>query len=217
MKRSLVVIPFSVDTKTFRPGDKPAELLESLRLSRDAPIALFVGALDRAHYFKGLDLLLEVWKDVSGHLIVVGTGAEQKKYEMLAQTLRISERVHWLGGVDDQTLADCYRLADIVIMPSIDRSEAFGLIALEAMTSGRAVIASRLPGVSSLVRDGETGILVEPKNRDALKQTIIKLLSDKELCERYGQAARTRAVDEYSEDHVGKKLDELFLRVKSGI
>ena len=97
--------------------------------------------------------------------MVGGDGEWRTEYEAQARA-SLGDRVRFVGDVADETLPDYYRAADALALPSIDRTEAFGLVLLEALACGTPVVASRLPGVRTLVDDGRTGFLVDPGDLD---------------------------------------------------
>ncbi|MEK9183204.1 MAG: glycosyltransferase [Patescibacteria group bacterium] len=138
---------------------------------------LFVGALDKAHYFKGVDILLEAMKGLKYKLVIVGDGDLRGYYEAKAKKLGLGDCVIFAGRVNNDELPRYYQSADVFVLPSIDKSEAYGLVLLEAMTHGLPVIASNLPGVRSLV-GAERGLLIEPGNRDDLTRALREILSD---------------------------------------
>lgn len=161
-----VALPNGVDVRRFTPGPQPARLLERYRLA-GRNVALFVGVLDRAHYFKGIDVLLRAYAALdhsSTALIVVGKGDMLPEYQRAAHELGIADRVHFAGFVPDAELADYYRLVDVTVLPSTTAGEAFGLTLIESLACGTPVIASALPGVRTVVADRQDGYLVLPNN-----------------------------------------------------
>ncbi|MFH0819672.1 MAG: glycosyltransferase family 4 protein [bacterium] len=211
-------IPFGVDQEKFKPQSKKFELLTKYRIGSSDKIILFVGGLDKAHYFKGVEVLLEAFnfiiKDISDvKLLIVGEGDLKDKYQKLAAELKIGDKIIFAGGVANQDLPDYYNLADAVVLPSIDRSEAFGLVLLEAMACGKPVIASNLPGVRTLVEVGVNGFLCQPNNHNDLAEKLLKILSEKELANFFGQAGRKKVEEIYNWEKVGKKLEEAYLKI----
>lgn len=212
LKGRLHEVPLAVDGQRFSPGPKPDDLLASYTLKRTDPIALFVGSLDRAHYFKGVPVLLKAWQHLAetvtdAHLFVVGDGDARRDYIGLAQRLGLQEVVTFTGEVEDNRLPIYYRMADLVVLPAIDRSEAFGLVLLEAMASGRGVVASNLPGVRSVVREGETGELVPPGDAPALAEVLGRLLGNASALAALGERGRILAEQEYSEAKLLQRLE----------
>jgi glycosyltransferase involved in cell wall biosynthesis len=211
-------LPFSIDTKFFHPAPKPQDLLNRHRLDAKRPIALSVATLDSAHYFKGIEVLLRAWQKVlkalpSAKLFIVGDGNLRSYYVSLATGLGIDRGVTFVGACSDEELREYYHLADIVVVPSIDRSEAFGLVALEAMASGRPVVASDLPGVSSLVQNNETGRLVPPDDMDTLARVLEETFRHDEMRRMMGERAREVVLRQYDNDVIKKHLDDIVRRV----
>ncbi len=144
-------IPFGVDADTFQPRPKPEELFKQFNLNPTKETLLFVGGLDKAHYFKGVPILLDALvklqygykKDLQ--VIIAGDGDLRPQFEERARITKLSS-VRFVGHVDDEMLPYVYNMADLFVLPSINRGEAFGLVLLEAMASGVPVIATDLPG-----------------------------------------------------------------------
>lgn len=200
-------IPFSVDTTEFVPI--PHECTSTVQL-------LFVGGMDAAHAFKGVPELLralEGLKEASWHLTLVGDGSLRAAYEEEARIRGLAERLTFRGRIPQSDLAAAYQQADILLFPSTTAAEAFGLVALEAQSCGVPVIASDLPGVRTVVRHEETGLLVPPGDVGALRQTIKRLLEDAPLRERFGSTARTRVVATYSWSVHIEALKKIYERV----
>ena len=206
--------PFGVDLQKFSPGIEEALQME-LGISNNVPILLFVGGLDRAHHFKGLPVLLESLKDLAPpfHLVVVGSGELKETYEALAKMHNLSDRVTFVGGVSDEDLPRYYRMADVFVFPSIRRAEAFGLVALEAAACGLPTIASSLPGVRSVVLDGETGLLVTPEDVGAFRSAIELLLTRTDLREQLGRSARLHAEAHFSWEPLMTNLEATYKSV----
>jgi glycosyltransferase involved in cell wall biosynthesis len=195
-------LPPAVDIERFKPGEKPPELLTRYKLNAQRPIILFVGGLDRAHYFKGVQILIQALKNVDlqqAQVVIVGGGGLIEEYQTMARHLGIEKRVTFTGPVSDAELPLHYLLADVFAFPSLDRSEAFGIAALEAMASGIPVVASDLPGVRTIVRPGETGYLAAPKSVSALTARLLDVLSDSLKRKELSSAGRRMAIEEYSE------------------
>src|SRR5437879_3653552 len=166
--RRLVEIPNGVDTQRFKPGPvNEAYLGRVVESGGNTRTFLFVGALDRAHYFKGLDVLIRAIKrieETDAHLAIVGDGDMRPHYESLVRQLALENRIAFAGRVSDDVLPDYYRATLCTVLPSINGGEVFGITLLEAMSCARPTIASSLPGVRTVVDDGVTGILVPPQD-----------------------------------------------------
>ena len=204
-------VPLGVDDKFFHPAKRPVDLAEEYSLGAEDKAALFVGSLDRAHYFKGIDVLLKAWIEVlrscpRAKLIIIGEGDLRPIYAARARHLGLTESVCFVGRISEDELPKYYQLSDLLVLPSTDRSEAFGLVCLEAMASGRPVVASRLPGVLSVVRHGETGLLVPPSDADSLARSITNLFHNTDLSQKFGVKARQLVEENYADDLIADKL-----------
>jgi glycosyltransferase involved in cell wall biosynthesis len=213
-----VEIQIGVDDEFFHPAEKDAELLKKFNIA-DEKIILFVGGLDSAHYFKGLSYLLEAFKILVGdadlrpvRLIIVGSGNLKEEYEKMAERLGIKEKVIFAGSPSREDLPKFYNLADVFVLPSIDKSEAFGIVILEAMACGAPVVASELFGVRTLVSDN--GFLAEPKNADNLAEKINSILENEDLRKQMGANSRKNIEEKYSYKKVGGKLIEIYKNKK---
>lgn len=155
------------------------------------PLLLFVG---RLRYYKGLNDLITAMADVPATLLIAGEGPEGPSLRAQAQALGVAGRVHFLGDVADADLPGLYQAADVFVLPSNRRSEAYGIALLEAMAAGVAVISTELgTGTSWLNRHGETGLVVPPGDPAALAAALRALLADEERRRRMAQAAQARA------------------------
>ncbi|RLE96431.1 MAG: glycosyltransferase family 1 protein [Thermoprotei archaeon] len=203
--RQVRVIPNGVDAERFKPCG-PAPLRDSI--SADFVI-LFVG---RLVYRKGLTVLLKalsLLKDLDLTLVVVGEGPLRPSAEALARRLAIEDRVMFLGSINEWELPGVYRSADVVAVPSL-YGEAFGIVALEAMATGRPVVASRVGGLSELVIGGETGVLVPPGDPEALAEALRALYEDEELRAQMGRRGRARILELYDWRVVIRHLEEVY-------
>ena len=143
---------------------------------------------------KGFDLLLRAFADahLPGHdLLLAGDGPERPALEALAAELGLEGRVTFIGRADRPTAVSLFQGCDFFVLPS--RMEPQGIVNLEAMAAGKAVIASRVGGVPEIVLDNETGLLVPGDNVPALTGTITRLVADNALRQRLGDAGRERA------------------------
>ncbi len=219
-KEKVVEIPHGVDLEFFKPDKKNKKLLKKYNLPTKDKIILFVGTLDRAHYFKGVDILLEAFSRINNSfpltsLIIIGEGELKLKYEKLAGKLKIINKVKFLGKIPQEEMSDHYNLADIFVLPSINHNESFGLVLVEAMACGKPCIASNLAGVRTVVDNNKTGFLVKPNQPKDLAEKIEILLANDDLAKKMGEIGRKKVEEKYSLKNVVKKLEELYKNVKS--
>lgn len=197
------VIPLGIDISRF---------VLSRHNNTAAPMLLFVG---RLRYYKGLDTLLRAMISLPDvQLSVVGDGPMKENWQMLAKELGLDERVNFVGNVEDRDLPDWYKRADIFVLPSNSRAEAFGLVLLEAMASGLPCITTELgTGTSWIVQNGKTGLVVLPSNPQALAEAITSLLQDPPRRKMMGQAGRARVEQYFSSRQMILKVEALYERL----
>ncbi|MCD4760354.1 glycosyltransferase family 4 protein [bacterium] len=211
-----VEIPCGVNHLLFKPRYRDKEIVNQYEL-HNKKVILFVGALDKAHYFKGINILIQAIKKIGDRddfrLLIVGDGNLRESYQSLVNSLGLGKKIIFVGFVPDDLLPKFHSIADIFVLPSIDKSEAFGIVSLEAMASGVPVIASDLPGVRSVVSKKETGLLVKPGNVDNLTKMIEFLLKNPKLAREYSKAGREKVLDKYTWEKIGYKLDNVLKAV----
>lgn len=206
--RKIEVLANGVDCSKFVPGPGacPREIPSG------APWAMFVGALDQAHFFKGLDVLLDAMVHLPDwHLVVVGNGELRTRYEAHARQIGIASRVHWQGGTPDESLVGLYQAATVTVLPSVTQGEAFGLVLLESMACGTPVVASNLPGVRSVVPES-SGLsrLVTPGSVTLLARAIGQL--GEQSTPNTRSAVREWVKQNFSWDRVLSDLEDCYAR-----
>ena len=204
-KQKFYLLPFGVDVDKFFP--------DSSKKEKNKINILFVGGLDKAHYFKGVDVLLKALENILNDKIIlniVGQGDMSDEYKKTAKNTGIEKYVNFLGGVDDEELIRNYQKADIFVLPSINSHEAFGVVLLEAMACGVPVIASNLSGVRSVFKDKQEGLFARPCDIFDLKEKINILIFDKNFRKQMGVNARRLACEKYSFKILKERLEEIY-------
>ncbi|MBG17757.1 MAG: glycosyl transferase family 1 [Euryarchaeota archaeon] len=167
--------------------------------ARYGNFVLFVG---RLVYYKGLEFLIEAIGALERvELVVSGQGPMEHKFRGLARKLGLDKRVHFLGMIDDDRLRHFYAASRCLVLPSIFRSEAFGMVLGEAMAYGTPVISTELgTGTSYINQHGATGFVVPPADSDALADKIALICGDEALHAELGANARKRIEDEFDKE-----------------
>jgi D-inositol-3-phosphate glycosyltransferase len=189
----IAIMPPGVDLDLFAPVDRG---VARATLGLTGEVLLFVGRIDPV---KGLDTLLEalaLLRHRPGLQLLVAGGAgsaqaadpDEAHLRGLARKLDVADRVLWLGPVEQERLPLYYSGADVCVVPS--RYESFGLVALEALACGAALVASRVGGLPSIVRDGENGLLVPWRTPEEFAARIERVLDDPRLAADLRRAAR---------------------------
>jgi glycosyltransferase involved in cell wall biosynthesis len=185
------VVPFGYDLTRYDPTPATLARAAKLREGHSRPIVLFVG---RLVYYKGVDVLVRAMADVDADLVVIGTGPLEGKMREIAVAGGIADSVTFIPPVPDEELVAWYHAADVFCLPSVERSEAFGAVQVEAHACGTPVVSTDLPtGVPFVNQDGVTGLIVPPGDAGALGGALRRLIDDPELRARLGEQARDRA------------------------
>ena len=210
------IIPFGVDTTRFSPqqGEHGPEINHPISGGIDAPVVF--GVAKGLHPVYGLDLLIEAFAQVHSHfpqtlLRIAGDGPQRSILENLAEKLGVSECVEWLGRLSNQNVADFYKRVDVVVVPS--RQESFGVTAVEGAACARPVIASRVGGLTEVIVEGETGLLVPPENILELGQAMERLLRDPILRDTMGRQGRANVLRRYDWQQNVSQMELVYERV----
>jgi rhamnosyl/mannosyltransferase len=202
------VIPYGIDLGAFSPALREGTQARELRVKYGPRLLLAAG---RLIYYKGFEFLLDAMKHVRGHLLLIGDGPLRRELQQRASRNGVEDRVTFIGSVQNSEMGPYYGAADVFVLPSVARSEAFGIVQIEAMGAGLPVVntalASGVPGVSL---DGVTGFTVEPMKAGALSDALTRLLDDDALRARFSSAARERAVELFTARRMGAETLALY-------
>jgi glycosyltransferase involved in cell wall biosynthesis len=156
-------------------------------------------ALGRHVYYKGFDVLIEAMQHVDAQLILGGDGPLKAELQQQTERLGIAHKVSFTGSIPEEDLATYFNACDVFCLPSVEQSEAFGLVQLEAMACGKPVVCTQLNnGVNVVNQAGVTGLAVPVRDTVALAEALNKLLSDDALRSKLGVQAKAHAVSGYS-------------------
>jgi len=182
-----------------RVAGTPATLARAAELRAQhagRKVVLFVG---RLIYYKGADVLVRAMAHVDADLVMIGAGPLEGELRAIAAAHDIADRITWLGPQTDDELAAWYHAADVFALPSVARSEAFGLVQIEAHAAGTPVVSTNLTtGVPYANLDGVTGLTVPVGDAPALAIALNRILNDNELRARLGMQAKARALADFT-------------------
>lgn len=198
------VIPYGIDLTQFEHCD--SVVVGRIRQQYGERLVISVG---RLVYYKGFEYLIRAMTQVDGKLLIIGDGPLRADLQRLASELGIAERIVFLGEVQNEQVIPYYRAAQVFALASVARSEAFGIVQIEAMASGLPVINTALDsGVPFVSLDGQTGLTVSPRDPNAMAAALNRLLDDAELRGTLGSAGIRRAQQEFSlHTMVGRTLE----------
>jgi len=220
LARRVRVVPLGTEPKEFRPGLDPRGVRRTYGLD-GGPWLLTVARLE---WHKGIDTVIKALPAIRAahpgtRYAVAGVGARLPLFEHVAREAGVADAVRFLGGVPDADLPFLYNAVDLYVGASRRVEllvEGFGISLVEASASGLAVVGGRSGGVPDAVRDGETGILVDPDQPAAVAAGVNRLLGDPELRKRLGAAGRKAVETYFNWDRVAKDLIAIDAEFRRG-
>jgi len=203
-KGRIKVIPNGVNTEKFT-------LLKNVKKIRDG--MLFVGRLDER---KGIQFLIESMPHIREKirrikLFVIGTGKLRRSLGKLIKHYNLEPNVEFLGFVPDDKLVEWYNRAEVVIVPSL--FEGFGITLVESLACGTPVIGTKVPGIVDVIKNGETGVLVTPKDAGELANEVVHLLQNKRLREDLGRTGRKEILEKFDWDTISENVNRFYRKI----
>lgn len=197
-RRKCHVVPLGINLSQNNGSGGCPQQSHGIRSRYGGPIVLFVG---KFRYYKGLKYLIDAMEQLDAVLLLVGSGPVERELQDYVNARRLQKKIVFVGEVPDQDIGAYYDASDVVVLPSVYKSEAFGTVLLEAMCRAKPVISTELGTGTSFVNiHNQTGIVVPPANAGALSRAIQRLLENSDLCARLGRAGRER-VGQYFDHH----------------
>ncbi len=212
-KNKCKVIPYGIDLEKFVLNPTTTREVVNLRKIYGPSILLFIG---RFRYYKGLHVLIEAMDRVEGKLLLIGAGPLEKSLHRQVVMRNLEDKVHFLGELADQKVVSHLHACDVFVLPSVLRSEAFGIVQLEAMACGKPVVCTELStGTSFVNQHGKTGLVVPPNNVDALARAINHLLENPGISEEYGREGRKRVEKCFSKERMVEDIIDVYQSILS--
>jgi rhamnosyl/mannosyltransferase len=195
------VVPLGIDPRPYLHA-------VSLKPPSQRPVILFLG---RHRYYKGVEVLIESVRGLAVELRIAGDGPMRLEWERSAAVLGDAVHIRFLGDLQPSDLPGIYAGADVFVLPSTLRAEAFGIVLLEAMAAGLPCVTTELgTGTSFIVRHGETGLVVPPGDPQALSEAIRLLIADPQLSRRMGEAGRERVMREFTLERMAERVEIVY-------
>jgi glycosyltransferase involved in cell wall biosynthesis len=211
------VIPNGVDTDRFRPLRPSRDVVRRFGINDKGPLILaakhFTPKNGLEYIVRAMPLVLEEIPDA--HLVLAGDGKLREKLVSIVSDLRIGDSVSMPGQIANEYMPEIIAACDIGTIPSVPVSgveEATSVLMLEMMACGKLVVASAIGGLRETIRNGETGILCEPANPQALADSVVSGLSNLELRTRIGLNARKFVELHHSWRAMGERIGRLYER-----
>lgn len=212
--KEIAVIPDGIDIQRFSPRNRGVEIRHRLGLA-DCRIVMTCGRMVERKGFQYLVSAMPgiVSRMADAKLIIIGDGPQKTKLQALASSLGVTDKVVFCGFVSAEDLPGYYAACDVFVLPSITDNwgdtEGSGTTVLEAMATGKPVIGTRVGGIPYALRTG-CGFLVDEKDPSQLEDTIVRVLSDRDMAERLGIAGRGVVEGTFSWDIVTRQYVEQF-------
>jgi rhamnosyl/mannosyltransferase len=202
------VIPLGIDLDELELREGEETGVRALRGKYGERFLLFVGVL---RYYKGIDYLIDAMQRVEYPLVVVGDGPERRRLERIAEMSGLGSRIHFTGEIGQRELVQHLHACELFVFPASHRSEAYGLSLSQALACGKPAISTRLgTGTSFVNLDGETGLVVEPRDPAGLASAINRLLSDAALRRQFGDRGKERARTLFSKEKMVSEIWALY-------
>jgi len=205
----IVRIYNGIEIDQYHPGIESGNFKREWGISQNIPL---VGAIGRMVWQKGFEYLIqsipEIVKAVpEAKFLLVGEGPRRERLEALSEELRVRDNVILAGFRSD--IKEILSAIDLLVVPSI--LEGFPMIILEAMAMGKPIVATNIDGIIEQITDGVDGILVPPKNPNALAEAILKIFSEEEKMKKIGLAARQKVESCFSVQKMVRETEQVYM------
>jgi N-acetyl-alpha-D-glucosaminyl L-malate synthase BshA len=210
-KKNIVVLPNGIDLKKFEGFSKQG-MRDNFKIGSDEKIITFVGSFKLV---KGVKYLIEAFaiifkRNSEVKLLLIGDGPERKNLKNMVETHNLTLSVDFMGNVANQKIPEYLSISDIFVLPSL--SEGFPSVILEAMASGLPIIATRVGGLPEIIKEGENGFLVDPKNSNQIADKAVLFLENSRLREKISGNNKEKS-KEYNWENIIEKLVKVYLEV----
>jgi len=197
--RKYCVVPYGIDYDVLW---RPAYIERAAEIRRGVGGRKVIFAVGRHVYYKGFEYLIHAMRSVENAVLILGgSGPLFERNRLLIKEQGLDRRIVLTGRLNDDELRSHYHACDVFCMPSVEPSEAFGIVQLEAMGCKKPVVCCELNnGVTYVNRHGQTGWVVPPRNSEALASALNGLLSDESMRRALGEAGFNRARENFSID-----------------
>jgi glycosyltransferase involved in cell wall biosynthesis len=209
-RNKIVTLPMGLNLNTLlHPSAISMQAADDWKRQYCGPIWLSVG---RCVYYKGLDTAIAALARVPGTLVIIGHGPMEESLKAMAQRIGVADRVVWRGYAQPEELVGAYLASTALWFPSSHRSEAYGLVQVEAMAAGCPVINTDIPhsGVSWVSRHEQTGLTIPVSDANALVHASLRIAGDPALRSRLSSGARARAVAEFDDQLMAARSLDLY-------
>jgi rhamnosyl/mannosyltransferase len=206
IREKVRIIPLGIVEESY-PHEGDDSIFARLGIKSNEPYFFFIGVL---RYYKGLHTLVQAARHLGARVVLAGSGPEGQNLKEMVHRLEASN-VLFAGQVNDAEKVALIKHSKAMVFPSHLRSEAFGMVLVEAAMLGRPMVSCEIgTGTSYVNLDGESGFVIPPENPEALVEALQILLSDSELVTRFGLGARARYERMFSGPALGSAYESLY-------
>jgi len=199
-KQKCRVVPLGVNLSRFSLQPDKQLKVDLLRQTHGTRLILFIG---KFRYYKGLHVLIEAMKKVEGKLLLIGEGYLEEELNKQVAVNGLDGKIAFLGELSNSDVVAYLQASDVFVLPSVERSEAYGIVQLEAMACGKPIVCTELgTGTSYVTQHQKTGLVVAPNDPAALAQAISFFLDNPEVSSKYGQTGNQRVMKYFSADRM---------------
>ncbi len=209
-REKVIVLPLGIDLLPYlEPSPGALASAGKFRKELGEPLWLLVG---RLVYYKGIEVALRALVHVPGRLLIIGTGPLEVSLRLLADRLGVARRVIWQGYATPEELIGAYRAATALWFPSVARSEAYGLVQVEALASECPVVNTAIPhsGVAWVSPHEQTGLTVAVNDPAAFAAAALRLVREPGLRDRLGQQGKERAISCFTQERMAERSLEIY-------
>jgi rhamnosyl/mannosyltransferase len=208
------MVPYGIDFRRLTSRDDASNDANVSYGVDGSLLVLFVG---RFRYYKGLHILIKSMEKVNGKLLLIGAGPLERTLRKQVTEAALEDKVLFLGDLSDAERDRYFRVSDVLVLPSHLRSEAFGIVQLEAMANGKPVVCTELgTGTSFVNQHGKTGLVLSPNDVNGLAHGLNHLLKHAKIRERYGKAGLERVQKHFTKDRMTDRIMEIYESVLAG-
>lgn len=203
------IIPYGIQIKNFSENSDILTASRQIKETYKQPLILYAG---RVVWYKGIHILIQAMKGINATLLIVGDGPLRKQLEKIVIQEEVKERVIFIGKVS--SLLPYYYASEFLVLPSISRSESFGIVQLEAMACKKPVISTELgTGTSWVNHHNVTGLVIKPGDPGELRQSINFLLANPSLKIKLGENGRKRVEKQFAAETMALKTLEIYKQI----
>jgi len=175
-----------IDLSMFTPSPPPQSIFKKYKIPTDKPIVAYIGRVDAEKHISVLiDAFVRVLKKCDAHMIIVGKGTETANLQQQAKDLGVIDKITFPGCVSEQEIVDFHKLGNVFCMAS--PVELQSIVMLEAMASGKPVVAVDAGPLKELCQNGRNGILCETDNDKEIAEAILRILGDPVMAKKMGE------------------------------